>query len=163
MKEFLNLLHSRVNGESTDENNGTSSPSIQNRFSGFRPASAQSSTCTTPSKTNESDTLSTNNKPLWNSTNVEQQNNKSPFQNGKKNLFFKSKNFFFNLEPILNIREHDSFVTNKNYCVYLSNLEVPNVIFAATLDDYVNATLLITQMNKHEQLTKVQANSYKSK
>ncbi len=73
--------------------------------------------------------------------------------------------FFFicYLEPTLNIREHDSFVTNKIYCVYLSNLEVPNVIFAATLDDYVNATLLITQMNKHEQLTKVQANSYKSK
>ncbi len=63
----------------------------------------------------------------------------------------------------MNIREHDSFVTNKSYCVYLSNLEVPNIIFAATLDDYVNATLLITQMNKHEQLTKVQTNSYKSK
>lgn len=63
----------------------------------------------------------------------------------------------------MNVREHDSFVTNKSYSVYLSNLEVPNVIFAATLDDYVNATLLITQMNKHEQLTKVQANSYKSK
>jgi hypothetical protein len=63
----------------------------------------------------------------------------------------------------MNIREHDSFVTNKTYVVYLSNLEVPNVIFAATLDDYVNATLLITQMNKHEQLTKIQANSYKTK
>jgi hypothetical protein len=71
--------------------------------------------------------------------------------------------FFFHLESTVNIREHDPFVTNKSYCVYLSNLEVPNIIFAATLDDYVDATLLITQMNKHEQLTKVQANSYKSK
>jgi hypothetical protein len=70
---------------------------------------------------------------------------------------------FFYLEITANIREHDSFVTNKTYVVYLSNLEVPNVIFAATLDDYVNATLLITQMNKHEQLTKIQANSYKTK
>jgi hypothetical protein len=70
---------------------------------------------------------------------------------------------FFYLEITANIREHDSFVTNKTYVVYLSNLEVPNVIFAATLDDYVNATLLITQMNKHEQLTKIQANSYKIK
>jgi hypothetical protein len=134
----------RVNSESTDENNGTSPPGAQNRFSGFRPASSthSSSTCTTPSKPNESD------KPLWNSTNIEQQQtNKNSFQN----------------ESTMNIREHDSFVTNKSYCVYLSNLEVPNVIFAATLDDYVNATLLITQMNKHEQLTKVQANSYKSK
>jgi len=80
---FILIIHSRVNGESTDENNGTSSPSIQNRFSGFRPASARSSACTTPSKPNETDTFSTNNKPLWNSTNIEQQTNKSPFQNGK--------------------------------------------------------------------------------
>jgi hypothetical protein len=63
----------------------------------------------------------------------------------------------------MDIQEHEPFVINKVYNVYLSNLEVPNVIFAATLDDYVNATLLITQMNKHEQLAKVQANSYKSK
>ncbi|CAF2928411.1 unnamed protein product, partial [Rotaria sp. Silwood2] len=40
----------------------------------------------------------------------------------------------------MNICEYDSFVTNKNYCVYLSNFEVPNIIFAATL--------LITKMNK---------------
>jgi len=63
----------------------------------------------------------------------------------------------------MDIEDHESFVKNKIYNVYLSNLEVPNVVFAATLDDYVNATLLITQMNKHEQLAKVQANSYKSK
>jgi hypothetical protein len=63
----------------------------------------------------------------------------------------------------MNIQEHEAFVVNKTYSVYLSNLEVPNIVFAATLDDYVNATLLITQMNKHEQLAKVQANSYKSK
>jgi hypothetical protein len=61
------------------------------------------------------------------------------------------------------IQEHESFILNKIYNVYLSNLEVPNVVFTATLDDYVNATLLITQMTKHEQLAKVQANSYKSK
>ena len=63
----------------------------------------------------------------------------------------------------MTVREHESFITNKTYVVYLSNLEVPNVIFAATVEDYVNATLLITQMNKHEQLTKVQADAYKSK
>jgi len=66
-------------------------------------------------------------------------------------------------ESTLTIREHSSFVTNKTYCVYLSNLEVPKTIFAATLDDYVNATLLITQMNKHEQLVKTQADTLKSK
>lgn len=63
----------------------------------------------------------------------------------------------------MKIREHDPFVTNENHCVYLSNLEVPNVIFAATLDDYLNATVLINEMNKHEQLAKASANSYKSK
>ncbi|CAF4298062.1 unnamed protein product [Rotaria sp. Silwood2] len=56
--------------------------------------------------------------------NIEQHNSKSPFQN----------------ETTMNICEYDSFVTNKNYCVYLSNFEVPNIIFAATL--------LITKMNK---------------
>ncbi|CAF1115310.1 unnamed protein product [Adineta steineri] len=131
----------RTNGETNDENNGASTPNVPNRFSGFRSSSTRSSTNTT-SITNESET---NNKPLWNSTNIEQKTNKSSFEN----------------EPTLNIREHDPLVINKTYIVYLSNLEVPNVIFAATLDDYVNATLLITQMNKHEQLTKIQADSYK--
>ena len=63
----------------------------------------------------------------------------------------------------MNVREHDSFVTNMTYYVYLSNLEIPNIVFAATLDDYVNATLLITQMNKHEQLVKVKKNSYETR
>ena len=63
----------------------------------------------------------------------------------------------------MDINEHELFVPNKTYSVYLSNLEVPNVIFAATLDDYLNATLLITQMNKHEQLTKAQGNANKPK
>ena len=63
----------------------------------------------------------------------------------------------------MDIQEHEPFVINKVYNVYLSNLEVPNVIYAATLDNYVNATLLITKMNRHEQLTTVQANSVKSK
>ncbi len=76
MKLFLFFFCS--SREPVDENNGTSSPSIQNRFSGFRPASARSSTCTTPSKPNES-----SDKPLWNSTNIEQQPNKNLFQNGK--------------------------------------------------------------------------------
>mgnify|MGYP006904166494 FL=1 len=65
--------------------------------------------------------------------------------------------------PTLTIDEHQPLIKNQTYHIYLSNLEVPNVVFVATLDDYVNATLLITQMNKHEQLTKVQANSYKTK
>ncbi|UJR31523.1 hypothetical protein I4U23_019012 [Adineta vaga] len=148
-----NGLH--FNGESTDERNGTSSPSIQSRFSGFRPASTLSSTNVTPSKqfntpssTNESETLiNGNSKPLWNGMNGTQQNLKSPLHT----------------ETTMTIREHDSFVTNQTYTVYLSNLEVPNIIFAATVEDYVHATLLITQMNKHEQLTKIQSDSYKSK
>ncbi|CAF3813739.1 unnamed protein product [Rotaria magnacalcarata] len=145
----------RSNGDLNENISRTSSPSFQNRFSGFRAAASEHSTTDkiqfkqngTSSNRNESDTLVNNNKPLWNSTNIERENEKDQLCN----------------EPIMNIREHDSFVINKNYCVYLSNLEVPNIIFAATLDDYVNATLLITQMNKHEQLTKIQSNSYKSK
>jgi hypothetical protein len=77
-----------VNGESTDENNGTASPNVQNRFAGFRPASTHSSTCTTPSKLNESD------KPLWNNTNTEQQTTKSSFQNGTKENIYPKKFFF---------------------------------------------------------------------
>ncbi|CAF1144617.1 unnamed protein product [Adineta ricciae] len=143
-----------TNGESTDERNGTLSPSIPSRFSGFRSASARSSTNATPSKqfntspnTNESETMNNNNKPLWNGIANAQQALKSPSQS----------------ESTMTVREHDSFMTNKTSVVYLSNLEVPNIIFAATVEDYVNATLLITQMNKHEQLTKVQADAYKSK
>ena len=136
-------MNSRANSESnvrttlsTNENNGTSSP----RFSSFRPASEQSM-----KPMYEFDTGSNVNKPLWNSNPGQQQtlNSKSPIS--------------------MDIDDHELFVTNKIYNIYLSNLEVPNVVFAATLDDYVNATLLITQMNKHEQLAKVQANSYKSK
>ena len=67
------------------------------------------------------------------------------------------------LEVTMDISEHELFVPNKTYNVYLSNLEVPNVIFAATLDDYLNATLLITQMNKHDQLPKVPTNALKAK
>ena len=63
----------------------------------------------------------------------------------------------------MTIAEHEPLVKNNKYHVYLSNLEVPNVIFAATLDDYCNATMLINEMNKHEQLTKVQATAYKNK
>ncbi|CAF1216784.1 unnamed protein product [Adineta ricciae] len=144
-----------TNGESNDERNGTSSPSIPNRFSGFRSASGRSSTNATPCKQfntspsrNDSETMNNNNnKPLWNGMANGQQNLKSPSQSESK----------------MTVREHDAFITNKTYVVYLSNLEVPNIIFAATVEDYVNATLLITQMNKHEQLTKVQADAYKSK
>ena len=73
---FLCVFLSRGNTESTEGNNGSASPGTQNRFSGFRPASARSSTCTTPSKANESD------RPLWNSANIEQKTMQSPVQNG---------------------------------------------------------------------------------
>jgi hypothetical protein len=63
----------------------------------------------------------------------------------------------------MDIAEHEQFIKDKTYNIYLSNLELPNIVFAALLDDYVNATLLITQMNQHEQLAKVEANSYKTK
>ena len=65
--------------------------------------------------------------------------------------------------PVIDIDDHDPLVAKKTYHIYLSNIQVPNVVFVATLDDYVNAALLMTQMNKHEQLTKVKGNSYKSK
>ncbi len=150
-------MNSRANGESngratlptsvhSEENNGTSSP----RFSSFR-SSKSTSVNSIHSNTNESETVSNVNKPLWNS---------NP---GLQSQTSKSKSPIANVNPPMNIEEHEIFVRNKIYNVYLSNLEVPNVVFAATLDDYVNATLLITQMNKHEQLAKVQANSYKSK
>ena len=63
----------------------------------------------------------------------------------------------------MKIQQHEPFEKNKTYNVYLSNIEIPHVVFAATLDDYVNATLLITQMNKHEQIAKNPANSHKTK
>ncbi|CAF1274217.1 unnamed protein product [Rotaria sordida] len=150
-----------------DENTNTSSPSTQSRFSSVRPVIERPSSTTQSksisinsahSSTHELDTVSNVNKPLWNG-NIEQQqqqqrtlNGKSPFQNDISIV-----------NQQMNIEEHEEFIINKTYNIYLSNLEVPNIIFAATLDDYVNATLLITQMNKHEQLTKVQANSYKAK
>ena len=64
---------------------------------------------------------------------------------------------------LVNIQQHEPFEKDKTYSVYLSNLEIPHIVFAATLDDYVNATLLITQMNKHEQIAKNPANSQKTK
>ena len=77
------FFSSRMQTESTETNNGSASPSAQNRFTGFRPASARSSTCTTPSKPGESD------KPSWNGTNTEQQQpaTKSPSQTGTGNLY----------------------------------------------------------------------------
>ena len=63
----------------------------------------------------------------------------------------------------MDIREHPAVAKGTACSIYLSNLEVPNVIFAATLDDYVNATSLIAQMNRHELLVKVQATPSKSK
>jgi len=160
-------LNSRSNGESNsrttltasvnpDENNDTSSPGIQTRFSGFRPASERlskpMSINSQNSSANELDTVSNVNKPLWNSNPGQQQQQ-----------ILKSKSPISIVNQQMDIEEHEPFVNNKTYNVYLSNIEIPNVVFAATLDDYVNATLLITQMNKHEQLAKVQANSYKSK
>ncbi|CAF4848163.1 unnamed protein product [Rotaria sp. Silwood1] len=158
--------NSETNGRTTsttnvnpDENSHTSPPSTQSRFSSFRPVIERSSSTTQTkpmsinsrhSSTNELDADSNTNKSLWN-THIEHQqriaNVNSPFQSGKS----------------MNIEEHEPFVKNQIYNIYLSNLEVPNIVFAATLDDYVNATLLITQMNKHEQLTKIQANSYNAK
>lgn len=92
------------------------------------------------SSTSDFDSLSNEQKPVWNS--------RSPGGN---------------LHQTMTIDDHEAFTQNEIYNIYLSNLEVPNVVFVATLDDYVNATLLITQMNKHEQLAKIQANSYKTK
>lgn len=77
---------------------------------------------------------------------------KSPFHSGKTTV-----------NQLMDIEEHQQLVLNQIYNIYLSNLEVPNVVFAATLDDYVNATLLITQMNKHEKLAKVEGYSYNTK
>lgn len=87
-----------------------------------------------------------NHKPLWNSNVGEE----------------KSNSLSPNVSP-MDIDDHEPLVLKKIYNVYLSNIQVPNMVFASTLDDYINATLLMTQMNKHEQLMKVKANSYKTK
>jgi hypothetical protein len=65
---------------------------------------------------------------------------------------------FLYLDTFMSIDEHERLSKNQIFSVYLSNLEVPNVIFAATLDDYAHATLLITQMNKNERLTQTKDN-----
>ncbi len=43
----------------------------------------------------------------------------------------------------MDIDEHEPFVMDKTYQIYLSNLEVPNIVFAATLDDYVKGAELL--------------------
>jgi hypothetical protein len=48
-----------------------------------------------PLNTNESEpSVNNSNKPLWNSTNIEQQNNKSPFQTGRKKFLCYVKERF---------------------------------------------------------------------
>jgi len=144
----------RVNGDSysrttssLDGSQGAASPIRSQRFASFRPASERSSKGDNlNSSTYELDNGGTQSKPLWNSQ-AEPMKNQSPIRS----------------EIPLSIAEHEPLVKSSKYYVYLSNLEVPNVIFAATLDDYLNATMLINEMNKHEQLNKVQPNGYKNK
>ena len=145
---------SRTNGESNDRSLPLPDDTHP-RFQSFRPASERSPT-STHSSTHELDTLTSSSKPLWNS--------QSPLRNGEKSLpsgFYQV--LVCHLAIGMDIREHPAIVKGSACSIYLSNLEVPNVIFAATLDDYVNATSLIAQMNRHEQLIKVQPASSKSK
>ncbi|CAF0753797.1 unnamed protein product [Adineta ricciae] len=149
-----------------DDSNGVSSPGTAARFNAFRPANEHPSS-STPSKSmfsnnsqsnrNDAERVSNTPKPIQNSSTPIQQlqttaTSKNSFENGTSMTY-----------PLANIQQHEPFEKDKTYSVYLSNLEIPHVVFAATLDDYVNATLLITQMNKHEQIVKNPANSHKTK
>ncbi|CAF1411195.1 unnamed protein product, partial [Adineta steineri] len=146
-------IESHVDDEPNYENNSTSSPSIQNPFSSFQSATTHSSTTSsqiynnTSLNTNEFQSFLNSEKLLWNTTDIEEKNNQSLFKN----------------KTTMNICEHNSFVTNKKYSVYLSNFQLPNIIFVATLDDCINSTILITKMNKRDQLLKTDVNSYNSK
>lgn len=133
-------LNSRTNGESNGRAGLSASVNLDEknglsspRFSSFRPVSERSTKSLSSNAANEIETK----QSLW---------------NGKSSIVTE-----------MDIEDHEAFVKNKTYNIYLSNLQVPNIVFAATMDDYVNATLLITQMNKHEKLSKMQGNSYKSK
>ena len=66
-------------------------------------------------------------------------------------------------DPQRSIAAHQPLVVDQTYQIYLSNLTIPDVIFAATLEDNVSASLLLTEMNKNEKVAQVKANSYKSK
>ncbi|CAF2989656.1 unnamed protein product [Rotaria sp. Silwood2] len=73
---------------------------------------------------------------------------------------------YFNQPPNksrINDRPNDEFIINENYSIYLSNLELPNIIFAATSDDYINGALLFAKMNNYEQMLTVKSNFYESK
>ena len=143
------LLTSRSNGEFNTRTPLSASVNLDERnhssigqLNSFRSASEQAAKFTSNHSTDEMN----NNKPLWNSNIVQEKSN--------------------SLSPnvsTMDIDDHEPLVPKKTYNVYLSNVQVPNVVFASTLDDYINVTLLITQMNKHEQLMKVKANSYKTK
>ncbi|CAF1913913.1 unnamed protein product [Rotaria magnacalcarata] len=142
------MFASTVTPEETPSPGGTN-----NRFSGFRSMAERSPSTTQSKPTSINSSHSSTNELNNNGGQQRAFNGKSPFQNGIP---------LVNQSP-MRIDEHRPFVMNTTYNIYLSNLEVPNVVFATTLDDYVNATLLITQMNKHEKLAKVQGNSYNAK
>ncbi|CAF0951639.1 unnamed protein product, partial [Adineta steineri] len=95
-----------------EETNGTLSPGVNARFSGFRSPSANQfkpmTADSTHSSTNELNGTPQSNKPLWNSNSGQQtpliSNNKSPFQNGTSNV-----------NQQINIQEHEPLVINKTY------------------------------------------------
>lgn len=120
----------------------------------------------------ESDTSAQAKKPLWNGIPAPPSisDHGSPLDQGRDILWKKSclrVSFYSSdkaqIDGQMSIAAHEPLNVDQTYEIYLSNHALPNVIFAATLDDYVCAALLLTQMNKQEKVAKDPANSYKSK
>ena len=83
------------------------------------------------------------------------------FEQYRISLFLTVVSFLSDLP--LNISEHDLMIKNKTYQIYLSNFELPNIIFAATVDNYLEATKLISQMNEHPSLHETNSNRIQTK
>jgi hypothetical protein len=126
----------------------------------FRPASEQQLSSFQPNNTirnnsamniSESDTSSQGKKPVWNGIPAPPSTSEhgSPLDQ--------------QIDLQMSIAPHEPLIVDQTYEIYLSNHILPNVVFAATLDDFVCTALLLSQMNKQEKIAKEPANSYKSK
>ena len=174
--------NSGTHNNQPEEKDTSPLPSAFNRVNKFRPASEQQLSSFQPNNTvrnssamniSESETNSQAEKPLWSGIPAPPSipNHGSPLDQSRDNLKEKSCPMisFYSLDKPqidgqMSIATHEPLNVNQTYEIYLSNCVLPNVIFAATLDDYVCAALLLSQMNKQEKVTKKDpANSYKSK
>ena len=145
-------------------------PASEQQLSSFQPQ--QTVRNTSASNMGESDSSSPTRKPLWNDipAQLPASTHGSPFHQGSDVRFTKSGRLILfhssgttQIDPQRSIAAHAPLIVNQTYEIYLSNHAIPNVIFAATLEDYVSASLLLTEMNKNEKVAQIQANSYQSK